>query len=102
MDAEEAKRIFLGHGASVGGQPLVVVYHSADDTRTDFETKILGKTGAPLQAYWSQLVFTGRAAPPLEVAGDHGVKAKINENPSAIGYISDGAVDSSVKVVFKY
>ena len=102
LDASGVQRIFLGHGPSVDGQPIVVLYHTADAQRDEFETKVLGKTGSNLQAYWSQLVFTGRAAPFVEVAGDHSVKAKVNENPNAIGYINDSEVDSTVKVLYKY
>jgi ABC-type phosphate transport system substrate-binding protein len=102
LDTSGVQRIFLGHGPSVEGQPIVVLYHTADDQRTEFENKVLGKTGSSLQAYWSQLVFTGRAAPFVEVNGDHGVKDKVNENPNAIGYINDREVDSTVKVLYKY
>jgi ABC-type phosphate transport system substrate-binding protein len=54
-----------------------------------------------MKAYWSQLTFTGKAQPPRQVSGDAAVKAAVADNPSAIGYISDGAVDGSVKVVFR-
>ncbi len=101
-DAEEAKKMFLGREASIGGQGVTVVYQKEGETRTTFETKILGKTGADLTAYWSKLIFTGRAQAPVEVSGDGDVKAKVNSTPGAVGYVNDGAVDGSVKVLFKY
>lgn len=70
-------------------------------TRNEFYDKVADKSAAQMKAYWSQLTFTGKAQPPRKVAGDAAVKAALGENPSAIGYISDGAVDGSVKVVFK-
>lgn len=69
--------------------------------RNEFYDKVADKSAAQMKAYWSQLTFTGKAQPPRKVSGDAAVKAALGENPAAIGYISDGAVDGSVKVVFK-
>ncbi len=102
MDTEEAKKMFLGREASIGGQGVTVVYQKEGETRTTFENKILGKTGADLTAYWSKLIFTGRAQAPVEVSGDGDVKTKVNSTPGAVGYVNDGAVDGSIKVLFKY
>jgi len=102
IDAEEAKKIFLGREPVFGGQAVTVLYQKEGDTRTAFENKILGKTGADLTAYWSKLIFTGRAQAPVEAGGDGDVKSKVNGTPGAVGYINDGAVDGSVKVLLKY
>lgn len=69
--------------------------------RNEFYEKVADKNAAQMKAYWSQLTFTGKAQPPRKVAGDAAVKEALADNPAAVGYISDGAVDSSVKVVFK-
>jgi len=69
--------------------------------RNEFYDKVADKNAAQMKAYWSQLTFTGKAQPPRKVSGDAAVKAALAENPAAVGYISDGAVDGSVKVVFR-
>ncbi|WP_374557347.1 phosphate ABC transporter substrate-binding protein [Thermomonas sp.] len=69
--------------------------------RNEFYDKVADKNAAQMKAYWSQLTFTGKAQPPRKVSGDAAVKAAVAENPAAVGYISDGAVDGSVKVVFR-
>lgn len=69
--------------------------------RNEFYDKVADKSAAQMKAYWSQLTFTGKAQPPRKVSGDAAVKAALGENPAAIGYISDGAVDGSVKVVYR-
>jgi ABC-type phosphate transport system substrate-binding protein len=102
IDAEEAKKIFLGREPLIGGQAVTVIYQKDGDTRTTFENKILGKTGADLTAYWSKLIFTGRAQAPTEANSNGEVKLKVNEAPGAIGYVDDSAVDASVKVLLKY
>lgn len=102
MDAEQVKRVFLGHDANIGGVNLVVLYQADGETRKAFESKVLGKTGADLTTYWSKLIFTGKATAPTEVDGDAAVKAKLASTPGAVGYVSDGAAGGSVKVLFKY
>jgi ABC-type phosphate transport system substrate-binding protein len=103
VDAEEAKKLFLGREPQLNGENVVLIFQrQGAPTREEFESKILGRTGADLTAYWSKLIFTGKANAPVEVGGDADVKSKVNSTPGAIGYISDGAVDGSVKVLFKY
>jgi ABC-type phosphate transport system substrate-binding protein len=102
IDADQAKRVFLGREASLGGHTAVVVYQKDEAVRTDFENKVLGKTGSELSAYWSKQIFTGKAMAPEEVAGDAQVRAKVASTPGAIGYVTDSGVDSTVKVIFKY
>jgi len=102
FDADEAKKVFLGREAVIAGQSVSVIYQKDGAIRTDFETKVLGKTGSDLSAYWSKLIFTGKAAAPDEVAGDAGVKSKLAASPGAVGYVSDAGIDGSVKVLLKY
>jgi ABC-type phosphate transport system substrate-binding protein len=103
MDADAAKRVFMGRDTNLNGANIVVLYQKDETTRTAFETKVLGKTGSDLSAYWAKLIFTGKASAPDEVAGgDAAVRAKLAGNPNAVGYVTDGGVDSTVKVIYKY
>ena len=102
LDAEAVKRVFLGREATVGGKPAVVVYQKAGATKSAFESGVLGRSGADLAGYWSKLIFTGKAKAPEDLSGDAAVKAKVASTPGAIGYIDDGAVDGTVKVLFKF
>jgi ABC-type phosphate transport system substrate-binding protein len=102
MDADQVKRVFLGRESTLAGHTAVVVYQKDESVRTDFETKVLGKTGSELSAYWSKQIFTGKAMAPDEVAGDAQVRAKVASTPGAIGYVTDSGVDSTVRVIFKY
>lgn len=69
--------------------------------RNEFYQKVVGKDAAQMKAYWSQLVFTGKAQPPRVESGDAAVKQAVAANASALGYINENAVDGSVKVVFR-
>jgi hypothetical protein len=102
FDAEEAKKMFLGREPQVNGENVVLIFQRQGAIRDEFESKVLQRTGADLTAYWSKLIFTGKANAPVEASGDSDVKAKVNGTPGAIGYISDSSVDGSVKVLYKY
>ena len=101
LDKAGVQAIFLGRTAQVGGQPAVVVFQKGP-VRAPFESGVVGRAGAQLTSHWSRLVFTGRAKAPEDLADDAAVKAKLASTPGAIGYISDGAVDASVKVLFDF
>lgn len=103
LDVEETRKIFLGRESSLEGHDVVLVYQKTGNSRDDFDGKVLGKKSADLDGYWSRLVFSGRAASvPKEVDGDEAMKSFVNATPGAIGYVSDEAVDPSVKVLWKY
>jgi ABC-type phosphate transport system substrate-binding protein len=103
IDAETAKNVFLGRKPIVDGQSLVVLFQKdGAPARVEFETKVIGKTGAELSAYLSKQIFTGRIAAPTIVDGDAAVRAKVSASPAAIGYVSDDGIDSTVKVILKY
>ena len=102
LDQTQIKRIFLGRETTLAGNRLVVVLQKPGPARARFDDSVLGKPGAQLTAYWSKLVFTGKARAPEEVASDAEVKARVVATPGAIGYISDAAVDASVRTVFSF
>jgi ABC-type phosphate transport system substrate-binding protein len=91
LDEAQVKKIFLGRQLSVSGEPVMVLYQGEGPERTDFETKVLGKTGADLTIYWSKLIFTGKAAAPVQATKTSPAKSKTGEEIPAIDYISDEA-----------
>jgi hypothetical protein len=102
MSADDARRIFLGVQRTFNDQAVTVLFQRVGAAREEFNTKVLGKTGSELTSYMVARIFTGRSVPPTEVEGDEGVKRALANNPAAIGYVSDGAVDDSVKVLLRY
>ncbi len=102
MTAEEAQRVFTGRQRNLNGQTLTVLYQQSGPTREEFNQKILGRTGPELSSYLAALIFTGRAVAATEVDNDAQVKQTLAANPNAVGYISDAAIDDSVRVLLKY
>jgi ABC-type phosphate transport system substrate-binding protein len=82
------------------GSPVVPVDLAADNpVRELFSKEVHGKAPAAVKSYWNQQVFSGRAVPPVENTTDTEVIDFVRRNKNAIGYVSDTADVSAVKVV---
>jgi ABC-type phosphate transport system substrate-binding protein len=103
VSAAEVSDIFLGKMTKLAdGTPITVIEHQdGDSVKDEFYDKVVGKSPSQLKAYWAKIVFTGEGVPPKEYAGDKAVKDRVAVMPGAIGYVSDGSVDKSVKVLFE-
>ena len=98
----DVSNIFLGKKkAFPNGKPAVVISVQADNPiKEEFDKKALKKNPNQMEAYWAQLVFTGRATPPDEFPDEATIKKLVADNPNMIGVISGSNVDASVKSVF--
>lgn len=95
-------KAFLGKKKDLGGVSVVPVdQNEGNPARTDFYTNVVKKSEAQLKSYWSRLIFTGKGQAPQVVGGDAEVKNMVATNPNIIGYIDEGSVDGSVKVIYK-
>ena len=103
ITAAQAVDIFLGKMTKLpGGTQITVIEHQdGDSVKEEFYSKVVGKSPSQLKAYWAKLVFTGEGVPPKEYSGDKAVMGRVAATPGAIGYVNDGAVDKSVKVLFE-
>lgn len=101
VSGDDINRFFLGKAASFsdGTKAVPLNQNEGAAARDEFDSKVLNRSAAQLKAYWSKLVFTGKGTPPKELADDAAVKAAVAAEAGAIGYISSGSVDSSVKVI---
>jgi len=71
----------------------------ASDVRDAFSRAIHGKPATAIKSYWNQQIFSGRDVPPVEKKSDAEVVAFVRSNAGAIGYVSDGADVTGVRVV---
>jgi hypothetical protein len=103
LDAKTAKKLFLGKVKSIPGMSAVTLVGQVDDSPTKAKfTKAIAKKGLDkYKAYWSKMIFSGKAVPPKELANDAEVKAYVAKNADAVGYINANAVDDSVKVLLR-
>jgi len=103
LDAKTAKRLFLGKTTSVPGMNSITLVSQteASPTKAEFTQKVTKKTPSQFKSYWSRMIFSGKAVPPKELAGDAEVKAYVASHADAVGYIDAGNVDDSVKVLLR-
>lgn len=100
LTADQVSQIFLAKSTTFpGGDQAIPLDLAEGATKDEFYSKVTGKDANQLKAYWSQLIFTGKAKPPKTAPDSNEAKKQIAGNPNAIGYISKSAVDGSVKVV---
>ena len=100
LTQDDINKIFTGRAKSFtdGKAAEPVNLAEAVAVRADFDQKALGRSSSQMKAYWSKLVFTGKGTPPKELASEQEVIDAVAKNPAAIGYVSAGAVNGSVKV----
>jgi len=100
MSRDDVSRIFLkkttkfpdGRGASPVDLPV------NSPTRESFSKDIHGKSSSAVDAYWQQLIFSGRDIPPPQKS-ESGVLEFVRSNGNAIGYVLPGADTAGVKVI---
>lgn len=99
----QVSQIFLAKSSALpgGGRAVPIDQAEGAAVRDAFYTRVASRDAAQLRAYWSQLMFTGKAQRPKQVAGDAAVKREVAATAGAIGYIDSASVDASVKVVLK-
>jgi ABC-type phosphate transport system substrate-binding protein len=99
----DIKRMFLGKNKKFanGESVKAINLKSGNEIRSDFEKKVLGKSSSQVKAYWSKLIFSGKAKPLKEFASDSEVISWVSSTPNAIAYIDASKVDDSVKVIKK-
>ncbi len=101
MRRSELKNIFLAKKkAFKDGRMAVVVYQPGSNaSRTEFDSRYLGKTVRQVQSYWRVEMFKGGAMSPRELENDSDVLHFVSSNRNAIGYIDGSALNGSVIAV---
>ena len=70
--------------------------------RTAFYRQLVNKSPSEIKAYWSRLVFSGGARPPVS-PDSHAEQVRIlASTPGAVSYVERSTVDSRVKIVFDF
>jgi hypothetical protein len=86
LTREMIKQIYL-QGEQGNGQIQPVNVAKGAMSRTIFNTLVMGLTESRLQSYWSQMRFTGRSKPPLELESEQALIEHLLNVSTAIGYV---------------
>ena len=88
LTRNEAEQLYLGRTRKLaGGIAVTPVDLPAGAARDHFYRQLTGKNPGQIRAYWSRLVFTGRALPPPEAASAAEALAWLDANPDFIAYM---------------
>jgi len=103
VDKETVAKIYTGELKSWkdGGPVVAIDLPENNPVRASFSTEVLGKAVGNVKALWAQMIFSGKALPPKQVASDEDVKKLVSANKGAIGYVKQSSVDDSVRVALK-
>ena len=95
LSIKDVKKIFLGKNTSM----TPVDQPDGNATRNAFYQKAAKKNESQMKAYWSKMIFSGKAIPPETSANDASVITWVTNNKNGIGYIDSASVDGSVKIL---
>lgn len=99
---DEAEQLFLGRlNALRDGTPVRLHDLPPGPIRDTFYRNMIGKNAVQTRAYWSRLVFTGRARPPREVTGPEELRVALTSDPNAIGYLSETDVTDELLILLR-
>ncbi|ANQ83764.1 hypothetical protein dqs_0689 [Azoarcus olearius] len=102
LSREEAEQLYLGRRTTLAdGTPVSLVDLPAGAARDSFYQELTGKNPSQTRAYWSRLVFTGRALPPREAATVAEARDWIATRPGTIGYLPVGSPDDRLRVLLR-
>lgn len=99
ISASDLRQIFTGKKTAWDDGPRIELITQADTKVHDsFTRTVLMKSPLQFALYWKKLFFTGQGIPPA-AADDRDVLSFVAARRGAIGYISPGSLDATVKVV---
>ena len=103
VDKAMVTKIYQGDLRSWPDGTPVAAFDQAENSpiRASFCTDVIGKSVANLRALWAQMVFSGKALPPKQLASDDEVKKAVSGAKGGVGYIKASAIDDSVKMAFE-
>lgn len=91
LTSDQVQQLFTGKLHEVAGfrlTPLDLPENSA--ARGEFYKALTGRNLQQMRAYWTQLIFTGRGAPP-RVVTESDLRMRLQANPQLVGYLPAGS-----------
>jgi len=102
MSLDELREIYLRRRrAWPDGLAIMPINLPADDgTRVRFSRRVLGRPPADMLPYWNARYFEG-VRPPLVLLSPAAVRAYLQHQPEAIGYLPASEADDTLRVVLE-
>ena len=103
LSRDEAEQLYLGRRATLSARgALILLDLPSGPVRDQFYRLLTGKNPSQIRAYWSRMVFTGRALPPTESDDVSDAHRILLETPNTIAYLpATYADDPSLRVLLR-
>lgn len=102
LTREQAEKLYLGRSTTLSdGSSASLVDLPNGSVRDEFYLKLTGKNPAQIQAYWSRLVFTGRALPPREARSMAEARQWLTDTPNLIGYLDRNEPTAGMRILLR-
>ena len=103
MTRDEVLYVFMGRWRQLpSGLPAIPVDSPLDSSEHEaFYRLLVNKGSADIKAYWSRLLFTGAARPPVAPRTRDEQMKILASTPGAISYLERSMADSRVRIVYE-
>jgi ABC-type phosphate transport system substrate-binding protein len=85
-----------------GDSVMPVDFDSPSENREKFYEMLVGLSERKVNAYWSRLLFSGRATPPKKAESVAEVISIIQNDTSALAYVTANDVQKGMKIVYEF
>ena len=104
MSRKEVTFVFMGRWRQLpSGLPAMPIdLPDESPQRAEFYRQLVNKSPSEIKAYWSRLMFSGGARPPVAAGNAEEQMKLLSNTPGAIGYMERAAVDGRFKIVFDF
>lgn len=94
--------IFMGRFQTFpDGNPVAPIdFPAGSDEKKSFYQQLVGKDERKIKAYWSRLLFSGRATPPIQADSKQQVLQSLNDQ--ALAYVPVNEVTQEMKIVYQF
>ncbi len=99
LRAKDVLRIFLRKKKTLSGRVVKIAIQKDKPLHAEFVHDYIHKTPKQFTRYYKKMIFTGKGRPPKKVRDDAAMLHWVATTPGAIGYISAGTANDTVKVI---
>jgi len=100
LSKSEVKRLFLSKTNKVHNINIKVVELSENGEKDKFYKQISGKSKSQLRSYWTRLIFTGKAKPPVQVNTMDELLKEMKKSEVIVTYLPKNKVTKQMKIVY--
>jgi len=100
LDKRSVSRIFLAKTVKINSVRIRVYEVKNTKYKQSFYKAVSGKSPAQLRAYWTTLIFTGKAKPAKQLNDINELIAKMKIDNKVISYVPLSEVTDEMKILY--